>query len=72
MEDVNQLFDSAFEFANYPGNQPTHLLRALITLQFFLIPPWLKSDHRFDFSGAQSEASVKELLDRFPLPVIFK
>uniref|UniRef100_A0A1J3CJT5 26S proteasome non-ATPase regulatory subunit 5 n=1 Tax=Noccaea caerulescens TaxID=107243 RepID=A0A1J3CJT5_NOCCA len=39
MEDVNQLFDSAFEFANYPG--------------------------------AQSEASVKELLDRFPLPVIF-
>ncbi|KFK38863.1 hypothetical protein AALP_AA3G170300 [Arabis alpina] len=39
MEDVNQLFDSAFEFAHYPG--------------------------------VQSEASVKEFLDRFPLPVIF-
>ncbi|KAG7582024.1 26S proteasome non-ATPase regulatory subunit 5 [Arabidopsis suecica] len=39
MEDVNQLFDAAFEFAHYPG--------------------------------AQNEASVKEFLDRFPLPVIF-
>ncbi|ESQ48457.1 hypothetical protein EUTSA_v10020515mg [Eutrema salsugineum] len=39
MEDVNQLFDSAFEFAHYPG--------------------------------PQGEASVKEFLDRFPLPVIF-
>jgi 26S proteasome non-ATPase regulatory subunit 5 len=39
MEDVNQLFDAAFEFAHYPG--------------------------------AQNETSVKEFLDRFPLPVIF-
>nr|VDD46343.1 unnamed protein product [Brassica oleracea] len=39
MEDVNQLFDAAFEFAHYPG--------------------------------PQGDSSVKEFLDRFPLPVIF-
>lgn len=67
MEDVNQLFDAAFEFAHYPGNYMIHASSLSNVLRDCSLIPITVS-----ISGPQGDSSVKEFLDRFPLPVIFK
>ena len=66
MEDVNQLFDAAFEFAHYPGNYNPRFISFHVLRDCSLIPITVS------ISGPQGDSSVKEFLDRFPLPVIFK
>ncbi|CAF1934546.1 unnamed protein product [Brassica oleracea] len=65
MEDVNQLFDAAFEFAHYPGNYNPRFISFHVLRDCSLIPITVS------ISGPQGDSSVKEFLDRFPLPVIF-
>lgn len=78
VDDPTQLLESASDYAYYAGTLFyfifIYIHRYLIFSDYYnyLFIFYYNFHFIFEISGVQNDASAKEFLDRFPLPVIIK
>lgn len=65
--DLDLLLEAANDFASYPGAGQIPRNFILSSYQYLT-----KLIYLFLFLGLQTDASAKEFLDRFPLPLLFR